>query len=476
MVWHIFRKDWKLLWHMTAGVLLLYVLKLVAESGSQDRRAHVELASLAATLAMAGLGLLVVILVQKDAVPGVRQDWLVRPVRRRDLMLAKIAFVVLAIQLPIFIADFIDGLAIGFPASLALKAACAQDFQLFLGISLPLLAFATLTSNLMEALAGSIAIALSVIVFNLSSVPGSFTWSGGISWIPATILWSLVVLGAIVIAALQYYRRKTLQARVVCAVTVVSALSIQFIPWSSAFAIQQSLSPEPDAARAVQIRFATGDRKPAIVSQDGLLANVQLPLDITGVGRDETLVNDRTESRIRERDGSTRPLVTNLYGSYSLRYNDRFSPLAVARETIEAGTARIEIDYYLTLLRLTSQQSMPPNATKLLDGIGICTTSTEPGYATPTVYCREGATPALMRWSLEGTPVSDLNWPGDYSPLPGSGLTNREMRFNIPGTFDGVNWRKGPGEFKISRVVMKAYQPIAHFKRHLSIPVSQLTP
>ena len=48
---------------------------------------------------------LIVAIVQQDAIPGVRQDWLVRPIRRRDLFLAKMLGVLLMALLPIFAAD-----------------------------------------------------------------------------------------------------------------------------------------------------------------------------------------------------------------------------------------------------------------------------------------------------------------------------------------------------------------------------------
>jgi hypothetical protein len=46
--------------------------------------------------------------VQLDAIPGVRQDWLVRPLERRNLLLAKLLFVVLAVLLPILATDLIE--------------------------------------------------------------------------------------------------------------------------------------------------------------------------------------------------------------------------------------------------------------------------------------------------------------------------------------------------------------------------------
>jgi hypothetical protein len=44
-----------------------------------------------------GVATLIAALVHQDGLVGVRQDWLERPIRRRDLFAAKVLFVVLAV-------------------------------------------------------------------------------------------------------------------------------------------------------------------------------------------------------------------------------------------------------------------------------------------------------------------------------------------------------------------------------------------
>jgi hypothetical protein len=62
----------------------------------------------------AGFRFLITAAVHLDAVPGVRQDWLIRPIRRRDLMLAKLLFAALAVQAPILVANTAAFLISGF--------------------------------------------------------------------------------------------------------------------------------------------------------------------------------------------------------------------------------------------------------------------------------------------------------------------------------------------------------------------------
>src|SRR5256885_6140203 len=75
---------------------------------------------------------LIAAIVHVEAIPGVRQDWLVRPIRRGNLLLEKFLFVVLVVEGPIFAANLFQGLANGFswPSTL-LSATSYVIFLLF---------------------------------------------------------------------------------------------------------------------------------------------------------------------------------------------------------------------------------------------------------------------------------------------------------------------------------------------------------
>src|SRR5262249_4610319 len=111
MIWHIFKKDVKLSWRLAAGVALLHWASALAAFTmltTTSVTAAVKARNLAGMLIIGGLiatGFIITTVVHNDAIPGVRQDWLVRPLRRRDLMLAKVLFVLLMVQLPVFLAD-----------------------------------------------------------------------------------------------------------------------------------------------------------------------------------------------------------------------------------------------------------------------------------------------------------------------------------------------------------------------------------
>src|SRR5207244_2473870 len=86
MVRHILKKDWMLLWPLVAALAVAQGLIAFARfrAGHFFNLPGVPL-SLFVLLASA---IVIALVVHQDPIPGARQDWLVRPIARRDLFLA----------------------------------------------------------------------------------------------------------------------------------------------------------------------------------------------------------------------------------------------------------------------------------------------------------------------------------------------------------------------------------------------------
>jgi hypothetical protein len=157
MVWHIFKKDWRLLWRLVLGLAaaqcLFTILWYKRDHGATD---FVRILNLLQMILMLASGILVAAAVHLDAIPGVRQDWLVRPIRRRDLLAAKLLFVILLVQGPVLLADFVGAAANGFTIEQSLSAALSHSLFSLAVFNLPILAFATLTRNFTEAVADAV--------------------------------------------------------------------------------------------------------------------------------------------------------------------------------------------------------------------------------------------------------------------------------------------------------------------------------
>ena len=117
MAWHILRKDLALLWPIVLlGALAQWALfALVFAMDAFPQQPYLRpLAQLGTFAVFLSIVFIVALGVQQEPIPGTRQDWLVRPIRRRDLLIAKLLFVLLAVHLPMLIGDAVQVLAHGF--------------------------------------------------------------------------------------------------------------------------------------------------------------------------------------------------------------------------------------------------------------------------------------------------------------------------------------------------------------------------
>ena len=129
MIWRIFKKDWSLLWPLVFIVGVAHAINaLIALMQGNFRGAPglVRISNLFPAAVLLGVGALIVAAVHQDALPGDRQDWLVRPIRRRDLVLEKLLFVLIAVNGPMLVIDMAHCLAAGFGFGEALSAAVSR--------------------------------------------------------------------------------------------------------------------------------------------------------------------------------------------------------------------------------------------------------------------------------------------------------------------------------------------------------------
>lgn len=151
MVWHVLRKDLRLLWPLVALVAAIHAMAaaLAVWLGRfLEPREILALAHGLPLLSFLGIVVLTVALIHQDPLPGDRQDWLVRPIRRSTLIGSKLLFILLLIIGPLLLADFAAGLADGFPLAAALAAAVSRSTWVFCLLTLPALAFAAVTRDL----------------------------------------------------------------------------------------------------------------------------------------------------------------------------------------------------------------------------------------------------------------------------------------------------------------------------------------
>ena len=500
MLWHIFRKDCRLLWPIAlcvAGANISYRTLFAWLSFSQEGRLT-PIVNMLTVFSLMGTAILIAMVVQLDALPGVRQDWLVRPIRRSDLFLSKLLFAITIVQGPIFLAETMTCLANGFSASQSIAAAFDRSIYLFLAFDLPVLAFATLTRTLVEAIGAALGATLLFAIIQTLRQFGPVTgvMFTPLEWVIDSTQVIVGVLGAAAIIALQYSLRKTIPARWSAFGIGLMWVAAQLLPWQTAFAIQRRFAPAPAAADRVNVTFDASIGKfraePGVnynellrrAGMRGQYADLFLPVRISGVRDDEMLRPDLSRIRITtasgtvfnlERGGALQRIPQLKAGGHQLIW----VPQEIYQR-IQDDPVKLEIGYLMTLLQGTPAHSMPavegdehtPDAGRCRTGVNVAGTAFQWRCSKP------GVAPACFSVFLEnpktgnrGPERSDC---GDYMPYEGASLFQDSMRrFGLILPYrDPTGFAKFPvdgSQLHEARVIFRVFQPEAHFERKVFI-------
>jgi hypothetical protein len=515
MIWHIFRKDARLLWPIAALVAALHVCAAIPhhliDQGSRSMQLVImgELLSALATLSVA---VVVVLTMQQDPVPGARQDWLVRPIRRVDLVLAKLLFVLLMVQLPLWVVDVSIALVNGFALPGASVAAAERNLQVFCEFALPAMLLGVITRSFVEAcIVAVIGLVAYVGVFEvllallLGIKPALINSS--VAWI-CDVAFDLIVLGgAALVLTLQYLRRRTTLARWLVGLGVALIIGVAYVPWHLAFSVQTALSAQPAAARAIAMAFDSQAGKYRLPrgAAPVLTSVLHLPMTFTGLPVDSSVLLDRAEVRITGPDGSLlyhgksdideagRISVFDLgfeiaagHTDGTVHFYQRISLPADIYARLANRPVRMAIDYSLTLFGASGTYALPATAARdSFPGLGRCTTGIDTLGADVTFGC-----------------MSTARLPSCYTAFleqPATGLRNPEFHVCLPnytpafmGSFwpDALSRAGGTARFldlsgmarypvdgsKLAdaKLIITTFQPRAHFTRQVDTALVRL--
>ncbi len=254
MIRHIVRKDLKLLWPLAAAVAALQIITtvLLMVPGPLQRAASIDSGEygwvsngLMPLVCLLGLIFLVLTVIHQDRFPGTDQDWLVRPIARRTLVLAKVAFICIAGLMPIFACDVATGLLERLPPGAVIEASAARSLLLFGIVVLPTALLGVVTRNLADALVLAVIILVVVVLGSIAASELKFTpqlLSTSHGWIIQLALVFAYVIVVPALVALQFIWRSTNVVRwLVIAVLALSPL-VLLLPYRLALVAQQFAS------------------------------------------------------------------------------------------------------------------------------------------------------------------------------------------------------------------------------------------
>jgi ABC-type transport system involved in multi-copper enzyme maturation permease subunit len=517
MIGHIFLKDCRLLYPLALIVAALHLLDAVISAtvgAFMEPRELGVLATFLSYLSMLGVMALTAAVVHQDPLTSTSEDFLVRPIRRRDLLLAKLLFVVLIVLAPVVVAGVLEGALSGFDVGTSLGAAFADALSKFLLLALPAMALASVSRNFIELVAGSLLLfVLSVgLMMLLSNARGkSPPLSGsGLEWIrPASIALLFLVIGAVVLPA-QYVRRTTFRSWGMIAFAGLLAAALWlFIPWAPSFAVQQALGAHDARASRITLtyapeigRFRQTDGSLALAARaaPANLVPLFVPLRFEGVAPDEVLLMDRAVFRIRRGDGKTlfestddpfgrnyarrvrewRPAGTPAAAQRPLlTFEELTLPVALFARLKAVDTA-VEIDYSFSVMRPQPEQILPALGADDTAQGRRCLTRADVGGDAVEVACLSAnkapsCTSVFLRHDVSGArnPPRDQCW-ADYTPYPLTLALRTVKRFGASIPFNDAAlaspYPVSARLLKESHVVIVAYEAVAHVSGHVRIP------
>ncbi len=509
MVWHILKKDWKLMWKATAAVAALQLAFAFIQLRGELGRGNPVIQQFSTLLMMLWLiasVILVVMLVQQDALPGTKQDWLTRPIRRRDLLIAKVIFSTLAVQGATIAGDVVQGLGSGFPLKQTLAAAIARAAVGFVAITLPALALGALTQSIADAMVMSVILFGGAFLFTVMAIaisgdshefdPTNMT---GVEWIPNLVRYVLILVGAVAIMTWQYRTRKTLRGRIAMAIVLLIVLCSQVIPWRPVFAIERHLSAQPGAASAISIAWSPREEDPAsdqrnsstkLAARDSSEeSRLVLPLSVNGIPMNAVLKADKSEVSLLDASGER--LYQGNGGDVEIRHGDGINGIDQYDQTLKIPAhlvqerkdtpVQIRAAYSMTLFELRRTYTMRAvNDDQMLAGWGRCKMKRDGAYAAVEMMCLQmGKGPTCATVFLEDprdgsrNQVNTACYP-NYSPYLERPIPDATSHFRLILPYrDPVGFTSFPvdaSKLAESHIVIRVYEPVDHFTRLVSSP------
>ena len=418
MIAHIVRKDWRLVWPLVlivAGlqaVLGLMEYRALPFGENHGSQAVSALVTLALVLSMA---LLIIQIVHQDAIPGENQDWLVRPIRRGDLLLAKLLSIALYLHGPIIIVSLLQSLAHGFPLAESLHGVLISNVSIALVCSLPLAAVASLTKSVTETVVTLLVVAFGLLLLHfllpLLSYPLThhaqfeYPTSGtGIEWVwrfPAQLCLLASLIGVL---CLQYFKRDTRRSRWLFIAGFFLLIFVPALPWGPAFRLQQALTPQALSADLVILTQATTMDAKALAPAAAFLTKededkdhkdatrISIALSLASLPKDAILHTDRITVRLL--DGAT-TVYRGSAETFDVRTGDGaptarqdFTLPGAIYERYQDRPLTLQLRYSLTLLGSQAvNTSLALGEAGFVQPIGQCATRLD-GGGDADVGCR----------------------------------------------------------------------------------------
>jgi hypothetical protein len=310
-VLHIFRKDVRRHWpEIAVSIALAAVYGWVhwRHSDSEDsiRYFRLFLSDLVVPLMAISWSLLIVHVVQSENLVGDQQFWVTRPYDWRKLLVAKVLFVLVFINMPLLIVDGLLLADAGFQPLRYIGGLLLIQLLLWMILVLPAAAAAAVTATIAETVLVALVTGLYIVGFGWliaavpnATIPSVLSLTEGVEAFVALAACAVVVVW-------QYGRRKTWQSRAVLVSMAVIVLAIGgATPYSAVIAreypaLAESRRPVQLAPESVAkyIHQNPQDARPRKTD-----LTVSFPLQVSGILPDTLIAIDGIQFTITAPQG-----------------------------------------------------------------------------------------------------------------------------------------------------------------------------
>jgi hypothetical protein len=426
--------------------------------------------------------LLTLVVFHEDAMVSLNQDWLTRPISGLVLLLAKSAFVVLAIVLPAVLGgmayNLYQGRSVGESLLTGLANGAGGSGLLFI---LVVMAFAAVTANLRQAiialLAGIASLAVLVaITLQILGIQGmGFT---GTDWVVGRSFEVMLGLVAVSILLVQYALRHTRAARVIAGLAVVAAWAVMLpLTGPRIFATEKFLMRDDAVAASIRIELAQGcfpahapdgEDESRLVGPGAIIfrtRNVQ-----EGIPAGDRLSAGPVVLTYRAADEVVRTLYAEWPspqapsdGGLLATTQNWLLPREIYEQLAHSRNVQTEIHYFLRLLApAASAEFLADGRREFYPGLGYCGATFNPEGGVVNVDCfKPGPQPAQIVAGLAGTPPSAGSPSGfpDFTPAALDFWGGRRHLMRIRAAGNGV-----------PRVQVTAFAVLARVDRRIVVP------
>jgi len=388
-VLHIFRKDTRRFWPEIVVFFVVLVLFVIVEPNvwhSPELVAGLGEVGLMVgsflLLIPAAWWLLVARAVQDESLVGDRQFWITRPYRWPSLLGAKILFVLAWLGAPYFVAQLILLHVAGFSAIEHAAGAAGLTLLLVAALTLPALALAALTSNLVRLVLTALAclvalVGLFALVGGLRNTEAATHFAAHVpdqNWLG----WVILIGGCMAILILQYATRRAWLSRGLLVGVPILMFGSGILYSSQLLADHAYAVPPPSAAPAFTAESASDTDRQVMAREWKKHVFVDVPVRYSGTEESYAAVAENMRFTLKGADGSqwTSPWQAMRE---RLRTGQTVSRLSLQLtpelyEQFKAGPMTLHVEFEVSQYQAESSSTVEyPLTDVAVPGIGFCT-------------------------------------------------------------------------------------------------------